>query len=552
MELEHYFKAGSPCLHLPTTEYELAGLKIFEAFRSVIDLEEVTVGTWKVTEGLCLGSLRKGTGEFPVLKAQPPEKSDLLEVFSFIALSPEPVLVVFHNLRFWLSEPAAMQGLIDATLKAKKVGSHLVLLGPTLDVPPELKSLIVTIPFPLPSFEEIEKLFTRITNYYSRTLRLPDGKRWFKTTGKMVNGQKEEDLTWRAEQKAKIIATAARSACGMDLFSAETAISLSIAHSNTIDPKVIGAHKRQEVAKSEILEFIDRDEDLGNLGGFGDLKEWLSLREKAFSQKARDYGLSYPKGVLIVGPAGTGKSLAAKAIGTHLGIDTLRLDGSKMFSRYIGDTEQRFNMALRVAEVVAPVNIWLDEVEKIFAGHQSSGKLDSGVTSHVLQSLLTWRQETKSPVMIVATANGIEDLPPELLRKGRFDEIWTTALPVASERAEIFAIHLRKRGRDPEKFDVALLARKSKGYVGAEIESAIEDAMYTAFFQDREIETADILRSMRNTQCQSQRDPRAIERILEWTKQHARPVSSETDDESAKPNESSKIRRLKKGTDDDD
>lgn len=544
MEIEDYLKAGTPLLFLPTTEYPLAENKIFDAFRRIVN-EEVTIGRWRVSAGTETALMLPSAGsKLPPFKNEA-GREQLVDALYMIQSSKDPMLVVFHNLHFYMDEAVTIQSLIDATLKAKTVGSHIVLIGPPFACPPELKSLLVQIPFALPTQNEIEKLYERMANECASILRMPDGKKWFKSSGKVESGHKTEDRTYRAEEKANLITSAARSACGMDLFTAETALSLSIAQTKTIDPVVVGQYKRREVSKSQVLEFIPREEVMENIGGFGALKKWLKLREKAFSQKARDYGLSYPKGLLFVGVQGSGKSLAAKAVGTFLGIDTLRLKGAEIFRKYVGESEQLFAEALSIAEAIAPVNLWIDEIEKFLKGHNTD--VGSSTSSHLMQHLLTWQQEHKAPVMIVATANSIDNLPPELTRKGRFDEIWTTGMPTTIEREEIFTIHLKKRKRNPDNFDVQALALKSRGFVGAEIESAIEDAMYIAFFEDREFETSDILKSMKATAPQSKIHAEQIAAITQWAGSRARSVSDS--DESQTITESSKVRRLQKGND---
>ena len=223
------------------------------------------------------------------------------------------------------------------------------------------------------------------------------------------------------------------------------------------------------------------------------LKEWLRLRERAFTQEARDYGLPAPKGIALIGIPGTGKSLTAKMIGGLWRLPLLRLDAGGLFGSLVGESEERVRKALRLAETVAPCVMWIDEMEKALA----HGGLDSGTSTRVFGTILTWMQEKTAPCFVVATANDIGALPPELLRKGRFDEIFFLDLPTVEEREEIFRVHLRKRNRVVQDFDVARLSRESEGYVGAEIEQAIVEAMYLAFNERREFKTEDISVALR-------------------------------------------------------
>src|ERR1051326_9216026 len=229
------------------------------------------------------------------------------------------------------------------------------------------------------------------------------------------------------------------------------------------------------------------------------LKDWMRKRNGAFGQKARDFGLPAPKGILLLGVQGCGKSLCCKAVASAWRLPLLRLDVGKIFGGIVGQSEDNMRRAIRTAESIAPTILWLDELEKGFAGTQSSGISDGGTTARVFASFITWLQEKTASVFVVATANRIEDLPPELLRKGRFDEIFFVDLPGEAERREIFEIHIRKRKRDPEKFDLNTLAAASVGYSGAEIEQAIVSALYDAFDQGRDITTDDILANIRNS-----------------------------------------------------
>jgi SpoVK/Ycf46/Vps4 family AAA+-type ATPase len=251
----------------------------------------------------------------------------------------------------------------------------------------------------------------------------------------------------------------------------------------------------------------------GNVGGLGILKEWLKLREKAFSKEAREYGLPSPKGIALIGIPGTGKSLTAKMIGGLWQIPLLRLDSGALFGSLVGESEERTRRALEIAETVAPCVLWIDEIEKAF----SFGNGDAGTSQRVFASLLTWMQDKSAPVFVVATANNIEVLPPELLRRGRFDEIFFLDLPTQEERKEILTVHLKKRGRIPQQFDIDNLVIDSNGYVGAEIEQAIIDALYVAFNEGmREITTEDISLCLNRQVPLSLSQREAIGSLRQW------------------------------------
>jgi SpoVK/Ycf46/Vps4 family AAA+-type ATPase len=244
----------------------------------------------------------------------------------------------------------------------------------------------------------------------------------------------------------------------------------------------------------------------------GVLKKWLRLRERAFTQEARDYGLPAPKGIALIGIPGTGKSLTAKMIGGLWRLPLLLLDMGALFGSLVGESEERTRRALRLAETVSPCVLWIDEMEKGLA----HGGLDSGTSTRVFGTILTWMQEKTAPCFVVATANDISSLPPELLRKGRFDEIFFLDLPTLQEREEIFTVHLRKRNRLPQDYDVVRLAKESEGYVGAEIEQAVIDAMYVGFNEGREITTDDVSAALKRQVPLSVSQRETIEALRNW------------------------------------
>jgi SpoVK/Ycf46/Vps4 family AAA+-type ATPase len=229
------------------------------------------------------------------------------------------------------------------------------------------------------------------------------------------------------------------------------------------------------------LEYCSPEEDFNQVGGLGALKGWLLKRAVAFTDQARDFGLPAPKGILLIGVQGCGKSLCAKAVASLWQLPLLRFDMGRMFGSYVGSSEENVRKAIAVAESVAPTILWIDEIDKAFAGTRGSGSSDGGTTARVFGTLLTWLSEKTSPVFVVATANDISHLPPELLRKGRLDEIFFVDLPGEPEREDILKIHLTKRGRDPEAFDTAALAAACEEFSGAEIEEAIVSGLYDAF-----------------------------------------------------------------------
>lgn len=258
------------------------------------------------------------------------------------------------------------------------------------------------------------------------------------------------------------------------------------------DVELVLEEKRQTIRQTQILDFYPTTEKISDVGGLDNLKDWLLRRGGSFTEKARAYGLPYPRGLLLVGIQGTGKSLIAKAIAHHWHLPLLRLDVGRLFAGLVGESESRTRQMVQVAEALAPCILWIDEIDKAFAGIGSKG--DAGTTSRVFGTFITWLAEKTSPVFVVATANDIQSLPPEMLRKGRFDEIFFVGLPSQEERLEIFNVHLsRLRSHNLQNYDLERLAYETPDFSGAEIEQTLIEAMHIGFSQNRDFTTDDIL-----------------------------------------------------------
>lgn len=343
----------------------------------------------------------------------------------------------------------------------------MVITTPGAAVPDELRDDAVVLDFPRPTARELGKVLTQLTSTPGVTVHLtPLGRE------KLVGA-----------------------AVGLTATQAQRVFAKAIVGSGRLDDRdidLVTREKKQILRESEALEFYAVTETPDDVGGLGVLKEWLRLRERAFTQEARDYGLPVPRGVALIGIPGTGKSLTAKMIGGLWRLPVLRLDVGALFGSLVGQSEERTRRALSLAETVAPCVVWIDEMEKAL----SQGGLDGGTSTRVFGSILTWMQEKTAPCFVVATANDVSRLPPELLRRGRFDEIFFLDLPTEPERTEILGVHLKKRERIPADFDLARLAAASEGYVGAELEQAIVDAMYLGFDAGREFTTDDVLTAL--------------------------------------------------------
>jgi ATP-dependent 26S proteasome regulatory subunit len=284
------------------------------------------------------------------------------------------------------------------------------------------------------------------------------------------------------EQQEKVIDAAS----GLTTIEAENAFALSFVQTRNIVPAVIAREKAQAVKKNGLLEIIETKETLDSIGGLDVLKSWLLKRRHAFSERARDYRLPAPKGLLVIGIPGTGKSLCSKATASVFGVPLLKLDVGRLFASLVGQSESNLRSVIQTAEAIAPCVLWLDELDKCFAGTRSSGSTDGGTSARVFGSFISWLQEKTSSVFVVATANDVTQLPPELLRKGRFDELFFVDLPKDTEREAIWAIQIQRYGRDAKEFDIAALAKATEGLTGSEIEQVFIEALFCGFDQQKE------------------------------------------------------------------
>ena len=462
--------------------------------------------SWSVTRGLRrVGGARTGGAE----GAREP-----MEALAAIEKLTDPSLVVLKDFHPYLNDPTVIRGLRELSQSLKTTYTTVILLSPVLQIPVELEKELTVLDVPLPTHEELYALLKEIAEVVVR------GKR-------ASVSLKRED--------ADLIAKAAQ---GLTLSEAENAFAKAIASDSRLGKEDIGLildEKRQVIRKSGLLEYYPTEEQFGNVGGLENLKTWLARRGTAFSEPARRFGLPEPKGLLLLGVQGCGKSLTAKAIASSWKMPLLRLDMGRIFSGLVGSSEENLRRAIRVAESVAPAVLWTDEIEKGLSGAGSSGFSDGGVTARVFGAMLTWLQEKTAPVFVVATANRIDLLPPELLRKGRFDEIFFIDLPAVAEREEIFRIHVGRRGRKPEDYDLLALAAAAEGFSGAEIEQVVVAALYDAFAEGKELEQRHLLRAVAETFPLATTMREDIQKLREWAKTRTRPASSAPAEEVPRP-----------------
>ncbi len=384
----------------------------------------------------------------------------------------------------------------------------IVILSPTADVPPELAGHATVIEWPLPDRAEIGAVLDAAIQSLPEELKAnaaPNGTR---------------DL-------------AIDSAVGLSGEEAAACYARSLVQSRKIDPATVAREKKRVIARERVIEWFDPiPNGLDAVGGLDQLKAWLASRKNAYSPKARAYGLPAPKGALLVGIPGCGKSLTAKAIATAWGVPLLRLDLGALKSKFVGESEGNLRKAFAVVEAIGRCVVWLDEIEKALAG-ATEGGADGGVSTDALGAILSWMQERQGEAFVIATANDVSKLPPELLRKGRFDELWFIDLPNQGERMDILAAALRSHNRTTLNIGYEEVARATDNFTGSEIAALVPDALYTAFDDDeREIETADLLAAARNVVPLAKTAEKKITDLRAWAVGRAR---SATTADTAKP-----------------
>ncbi|MEZ4609637.1 MAG: AAA family ATPase [Caldilineaceae bacterium] len=465
-ELDIYIRARYPLLWVVTPEEERALAEI----QALADAQHKRLMTWSITQGV-------------VNPARPEHadagKRDPNTLLNAIRDDHEPCIWVLRDFHPFLRDAGVQRNLREVSFGLKASNKTVILLGPVLNIPPELEKEITVVDFDLPDADQLR------AEIDAMLAALEKGGR--------------ADIALDRRGRARLV----QACLGLTANEAANAIAKAVIQADgrlddsSID--AVSAEKEQIIRKSGLLEFYASREGLQDVGGQQLLKEWLRKRTRAFSDEARAFGLPAPKGILLVGVQGSGKSLVAKAVANLWKLPLLRLDVGRLFASLVGSSEQNLRTAIRTAESIAPVVLWVDEIEKGFAGVASSNQRDAGTSARVFGSFITWLQEKQTPVFVIATANDVTQLPPELVRKGRFDEIFFVDLPNLSERADIWRIHLLKRNRDPDQFDVDVLARASEGLSGAEIEQAVIDGLYEAFDKDRPLQMDDLVEVLQQT-----------------------------------------------------
>lgn len=493
--LEQLIRAGHSCISIVTNEesYALATVRD-AAFNLGRDLSGAGLLIWSVVSGVRDGMVSDAQ---PVANTEHPAAA--LYYFSCL---PGRSICVMLDLAEHLREPKTLRLLRDLLARFRSTGSHLVLIDYRDEVPEIIMAEATRFEISLPGEDELHELIRETLRSIAREQRI------------------DVDIN------RKELRTIIRNLRGLTRRQAEQIIIEAVMDDmcfNAEDINRMLAAKRRALQGRGLLEYVEAPVDLGEIGGLRRLKSWLKQRQDATTPEALEFGIGMPRGVLMLGVQGAGKSLCSKAIATAWQRPLLRMDVSALYDRYIGESERRLRDALTQAEAMAPIILWIDEIEKAFAS-AATRNTDGGLSQRMFGTLLTWMQEHQAPVFLVATANDIEALPPELLRKGRFDEIFFVDLPRKATRKQILAIHLKKRQRDPDQFDLDALAEASDGYSGAEIEQAVVSALHDAYASKRELNTQTIIAALEGSPPLSVTMAERVDALRAWARDRCVPA----------------------------
>lgn len=494
-------RAYYPVLYLHSYEYYRTKQKI----KGIVELlrregKKVNYYQWDCVYGLV--QILPDKTEIRIERMQNP-----LEVLAYILNSKksgEKNIFVLDDINNHI-ERDEVKLMFRKIAEATNNNTHAIILSSIYRLPAELEKYITVLQIPLPKRNELGEVLDIVA--------------------------KQSKVELKTNLRNRLI----DAALGMTSMEADLAYCLASVKDGFDEksPFTVSSEKEQIIRKSGILDYFPKNESLKDVGGMDNLKEWLNKRQLAYDKEARDWGLKEPKGLLLLGVLGCGKSLIAKSIASSWNMPLLRLDVGKVFQGIVGSSEDNIRKAIATAEAVAPCVLWIDEIEKGLSGVQSSGATDGGVTSRIFSTILTWMQEKTAPVFVVATANNINQLPPELLRKGRFDEFFFVDLPSQKEKENIFSIHLQKNRQNVSSFALDILAQKAEGFNGAEIEECIKEAMFTAYVESQETNIAPklqmihILDAIKNTVPLSKTMEKQITDLRKFAVSRAKNASKE-------------------------
>lgn len=494
-------RAYYPVLYLHSYEYYRTKQKI----KGIVELlrregKKVNYYQWDCVYGLV--QILPDKTEKRIERMQNP-----LEVLAYIQIrkkSGEKNIFVLDDINNHIDRDE-VKLMFRKIAEATNNNTHAIILSSIYRLPAELEKYITVLQIPLPKRNELGEVLDIVA--------------------------KQSKVELKTNLRNRLI----DAALGMTSMEADLAYCLASVKDGFDDksPFTVSSEKEQIIRKSGILDYFPKNESLKDVGGMENLKEWLKKRQLAYDKEARDWGLKEPKGLLLLGVPGCGKSLIAKSIASSWNMPLLRLDVGKVFQGIVGSSEDNIRKAIATAEAVAPCVLWIDEIEKGLSGVQSSGATDGGVTSRIFSTILTWMQEKTAPVFVVATANNINQLPPELLRKGRFDEIFFVDLPSQKEKENIFSIHLQKNRQNVSSFALDILAQKAEGFNGAEIEECVKEAMFTAYVESQEsniapkLQMIHILDAIKNTVPLSKTMEKQITDLRKFAVSRAKNASKE-------------------------
>lgn len=495
-ELEVLIRARYPIIYVLSWEEE----RVEKQLAQIATARNKKFHVWTYTQGI----VRYGA-EPQRAKSGTGSTTDPLSALDAVLQHVEPAIYLFKDFHPFTEENranlAVIRRLKDVAYHLRDTYKTIVIVAPVMRIAPELDKDVTLVEFRPPDVKDFSKLLDRI---------IED-----------VKDKPQVRINLDAAGRERLV----HAARGLTLKEAENVFAKTLVLDGTLDAEdvsIVFSEKQQIIRKSGLLEYFASDEQFDHVAGLENLKQWLAKRSAAFTERAAEFGLPPPRGVLLLGVQGCGKSLCAKAVSSLWKLPLLRFDVGRMFGSLVGSSEENIRRAIHTAESVAPAILWVDEIDKAFAGSIGSGGSDGGTAARVFGTFLTWLSDKTAPVFVIATANDISQLPPELLRKGRLDEIFFVDLPTEPERQTIFKIHLEKRGRAADAFDLDTLARHSDGFSGAEIEQAIVSGLFDAFSSGTELDTATLMTSLSETVPLSKTMSEDLNRLRTWAQGRAR------------------------------
>tara|TARA_B110000285_G_scaffold136988_1_gene153375 strand:- start:1939 stop:3429 length:1491 start_codon:yes stop_codon:yes gene_type:complete len=475
-ELTLLLKARYPVIFINTIEEDRVEYVIRKHIKANLNR---SIYSWDFVDGYTNNPNNEGFA-----KRNPLQALELIERLT----AETPAIFLLKDFNRFLTDISISRKLKNIARILKLQPKTIIIIGSDFNIPKELQDLITVLQFQLPNEEEINQELTRLIESLNIN----------------IHSQLFESLTQTCQ--------------GLSLERIRRVLSKIIATHRTIDKnsiEILLSEKKQIISQTEILEYWSVNDKITSIGGVETLKEWLKKRKTSFGIQASNYGLPTPRGLLLVGIQGTGKSLTAKAIATEWQLPLLKLDVGKLFGGIVGESESRLRQMIEVSETLAPCILWIDEIDKAFSNTESNG--DSGTSNRVLGTFISWLSEKTKPVFVVATANNVDVLPLEVIRKGRFDEIFFLDLPKKQEREQIFKIHIQEfRPNSWDLFEYEKLAQLSESFSGAEIKQSIIEAMYHAFYEQREFTTEDICLALNELIPLAQLESSQTVRLQNW------------------------------------